>query len=101
MNDSRPEDVLYVCLGCIDGISDAMLLRDDAPTLDDLWALIPRGAWDLKTRGTLAIRIEPRTTPGWAGSTSIIRSAALSARCAAPITSPPRFNDNQSEPRFS
>jgi hypothetical protein len=58
MNDSRPEDVLCVCLGGIDGISDAMLLGDDGPSLGDLWALIPRDAWDLKTRGTLAIRIE-------------------------------------------
>jgi hypothetical protein len=58
MNDSRPEDVLCVCLGCIDGISDAMFLRGDGPSLGDLWAPIPRDAWDLNTRRTLAIRIE-------------------------------------------
>src|SRR5262245_53469793 len=98
MNDSRPEDVLHVCLRCINGISDAMFLHDYAPTVSDLWALIPKDAWDLKTRGTLAIRIEaayndrierfyqryperrPRTSP---------------RRRVPPTSSHPRFKSDQ------
>jgi hypothetical protein len=99
MNDSRPEDVLRVCLECIDGISDTMLLRGDAPNLSDLWALIPRGAWDLKTRGTLAIRVEAAYHHRLARFYSRYPERRPKPRHVVPINSHPRFaGDNKLGP---